>query len=281
MDAAALSLLAMPLVACLILVGILAYLGIHVLARGVVFVDLALAQVAALGTTVAFLTGHRLDGAVAYSYSLGFTFGAAGLFALSRRLRARVPQEAMIGVAYVVAAAAAIVFVDKAPHGAEHLKYILVGNILWVSAAEVLLLAVVCSAVGVFHFVFRNQLLALSFDRDVADARTLRAVAWDLAFYASFGVVITTSVQLAGVLLVFACLIVPAVFAALFATRVAWRLVLSWALGFLVAVTGILASYFLDLPTGAAVVATFGLALLLALAVRVLWRRRAPAMAEG
>ncbi len=265
MSGEVLAFLATPFLACLVLVGIHAYLGIHVLARGVIFVDIALAQIAALGTTVAFLAGHGLDGPYAYAISLGFTFAGATVFALTRSLRARVPQEAFIGIAYAVAAAAAIVFVDKAPHGAEHIKYLLVGNILWVRPGQVAVTAAIYTAVGAFHWVFRRRFLELSFGHG---AEGKGAMLWDLLFYLSFGFVITSSVQMAGVLLVFTFLVVPAVVAALFTQRVGLRLLLSWGLGFAVSALGILASYLLDLPTGAAVVATFGAGLVLALVVR-------------
>jgi zinc/manganese transport system permease protein len=275
MDLDAFALLATPFVACVILVGIHAYLGIHVLARGVIFVDIALAQVAALGTTVAFLTGHSLDGPAAYAFSLGFTFVGATVFALSRRLRERVPQEAIIGITYVVAAAAAIVFVDKAPHGAEHIKYILVGNLLWVSRAHVLAIAGIYGVLGLFHYALRDRFLRLSFEhREQASGS---AVFWDLLFYLSFGFVITSSVQIAGVLLVFSFLIVPAVFAALFTDRVRLRLLISWALGVAVSAARLILSYLLDLPTGAAIVATFGAALVLGLGARAFFPGLSPA----
>ena len=262
-----------PFLACLILVGIHAYLGIHVLARGVIFVDIALAQIAALGTTVAYLAGHHLDSMPAYFYSLAFTFVGATIFALSRSLRERVPQEAFIGITYAVASAVAILIIDKAPHGTEHIKEILVGNILWVTPKHVAVVAVIYSLIGAFHYVFRKKFLALSFDHDAVESKTGSAILWDLAFYMSFGFVITSSVQIAGVLLVFSFLIVPAVFAAMFAMRVWVRLALSWALGFVVSVAGITASYFLDMPTGAAIVATFGVSLILAALVRFVLTR--------
>ncbi len=281
MDSTALSFLIVPFLACVILVGIHAYLGIHVLARGVIFVDIALAQIAALGTTVAYLAGHGLDSTAAYFYSLGFTFVGATIFALSRNLRERVPQEAFIGITYAVASAAAILIVDKAPHGAEHIKDILVGNLLWVTSGHVVVIAVIYGLIGAFHFVFRKKFLTLSFQHDSPEAKGRSAMLWDLAFYMSFGFVITSSVQIAGVLLVFSFLIVPAVFAAMFATRLWKRLALSWSLGFLTSVAGITASYFLDLPTGAAIVATFGIALVLAALVRVTFTRLGIATDSG
>jgi zinc/manganese transport system permease protein len=268
MDSVALQFLLMPFLACLILVGIHAYLGIHVLARGVIFVDIALAQIAALGTTVALLAGFDHDSTAAYLFSLGFTFIGAAIFALSRNLRARVPQEAFIGITYAVAAALAILIVDKAPHGTEHIKEILVGNILWVSGPHVAYIAGLYAAVGLFHYIFRKKFLAISMDEDHDTPSDRKALLWDLLFYMSFGFVITSSVQIAGVLLVFSFLVVPAVFAAMFANRLSTRLAVSWILGFLVSVLGISISYAGDLPTGAAIVATFGAALLLGVIVR-------------
>ena len=259
-----------PFLACLVLTAIHVYLGLHVLARGVIFVDLALAQVAALGVTIAFLAGHAIQSEAAYWYALAFTLGGAALFAASRTRRAPVPQEAIIGIVYAVSAAAAVLVVDRAPQGGEHIKQILVGSILTVTPAEVGTLALLYAPIGVLHWLVRRPLLEISFDPEGAGAR--RAVrAWDFIFYASFGVVVTSSVRLAGVLLVFAYLIVPATAAAVLARSARGRLLVGWALGLLVSVAGLVASWTWDLPTGATVVVTFGVlvaAVAVALAVR-------------
>lgn len=275
MDSLLLQIVLAPLLACVVLVLIHSYLGIHVLARGVIFVDIALAQIAALGTTVAILTGHDEDihGTVAYFYSLGFTFLGAAIFAVSRNLRERVPQEAFIGITYAVASAAAILMVDKSAHGAEHIKHLLVGNLLTVTPGHVAVTAAIYAAVGAFHFAFRKRFLALSFDPEAPEQKTRAAMFWDLAFYMSFGFVITSSVQIAGVLLVFSFLVVPAVFAAMFANRLQARLALSWAFGIVIAVAGVFGSVLLDLPTGAAIVVAFGIGLVLASIARVAMTR--------
>ncbi|MBI4255503.1 MAG: metal ABC transporter permease [Candidatus Rokubacteria bacterium] len=260
-----LELLWAPFLACLVLTAIHVYLGLHVLARGVIFVDLALAQVAALGVTVAFLAGHPIQSEAAYWYALAFTLGGAALFAASRTRRAPVPQEAIIGIVYAVSAAAAVLAVDRAPQGSEHIKQLLVGGILTVTPAEVGTLALLYAPIGALHWLVRRPLLDISFDPEGAGAR--RAVrAWDFVFYASFGLVVTSSVRLAGVLLVFAYLVVPATAGALLARSARGRLAVGWALGVLVSVGGLAASWAWDLPTGAAVVVAFG-ALLAALAV--------------
>src|SRR5256885_11145952 len=197
-----------PFLACLVLTAIHVYLGLHVLARGVIFVDLALAQVAALGVTIAFLAGHAIQ-SDAYWYALAFTLGGAALFAASRARRAPVPQEAIIGIVYAVSAAAAVLVVDQAPQGSEHIKQLLVGNILTVTPAEVGTLALLYAPIAALHWLVRRPLLDISFDPDGAGAR--RAVPWwDFVFYASFGLVVTSSVRLPGGLLGFAPPLVPA-----------------------------------------------------------------------
>jgi zinc/manganese transport system permease protein len=247
-----------PFLACLVLTGIHVYLGLHVLARGVIFADLALAQVAALGITVAYLAGHSIQSPAAYWYALAFAVAGAALLAASRTRRATIPQEAIIGIVYVVSAAAAILVVDRAPQGSEHIKQLLVGSILTVTPGEVGALAALYAALGALHWAIRRPLLAISLDSDAARAAGRRVALWDVVFYVSFAVVVTSSVRLAGVLLVFAYLIIPAAVGALLATSVAVRLALGWGVGVLVSAAGLLAAYRWDLPTGASVVTAFG-----------------------
>jgi len=250
-----------PFLACLVLTGIHVYLGLHVLARGVIFVDLALAQVAALGITVALLAGHPIQSEAAYWYALAFTVGGSVLFSISRIHRTPIPQEAIIGIVYAVSAAAAVLVVDRAPQGSEHIKQLLVGSILTVTPAEVGTLALLYAVMGVFHWFIRRPLLKISFDPEEAVRRGLWIRWWDFLFYASFGFVVTSSVRIAGVLLVFSYLIVPAAVAALLTSSVAGRLLIGWGLGFVVSVLGLVASAAWDLPTGATVVTTFGILL--------------------
>lgn len=256
-------------VASLILTGIHAYLGVHVVERGVIFVDLSLAQIAALGTTVAYLAGYDLHSGMAYLFSLGFTFLGAAVFAFSRVHRqTRIPQEAIIGIVYAVSAAVAILVMSKATQETEHLKEMLVGNILSVTWPELGKTAVLYALVGAFHYAFRDRFLLISMDEPEAERRGLNIRLWDFLFYVSFGFVVTSSVAIAGVLLVFCFLIVPSVTAMLFAARLGPRLAIGWTMGALVSAGGVALSFVLDLPTGATIVATFGLALLLLAGVR-------------
>ena len=261
-------------VASLILTGIHAYLGVHVVERGVIFVDLSLAQIAALGTTVAYLAGYDLHSGTAYLFSLGFTFLGAAIFAISRvHRRTRIPQEAIIGIVYAVSAAVAILVMSKATQETEHLKEMLVGNILSVSWKELGKTAVLYALVGVFHFVFRKRFLLISMDEQAAERQGINVRFWDFLFYVSFGFVVTSSVAIAGVLLVFCFLIVPSVTAMLFAERLGARLAIGWGMGALVSAAGVSLSFVLDLPTGATIVATFGVTLLLVALLRWLLRR--------
>ncbi len=265
--------LAAPFVASLILTGIHTYLGVHVVERGVIFVDLSLAQIAALGATIALLLpGSAGDphAPVVYWISLGFTFVGAAIFSLIRSRRAHIPQEAIIGITYAVASAAAILAMSKSTSQAEHLKDMLVGNIISVSWPEVSKTAALYGAIGLFHYVFRRPFLAISMAHDNPDATGLNVRLWDFLFYASFGFVVTSSVAIAGVLLVFCYLIVPSVAAMLYAESIARRLAIGWTMGTIVSALGVYLSLVLDLPTGATIVCTFGAALIVLAAVRPL-----------
>jgi zinc/manganese transport system permease protein len=276
MDTGMLQFLAAPFVASLILTGIHAYLGVHVVERGVIFVDLSLAQIAALGATTAILmpiTGGDPHAPVVYWISLAFTFVGALLFSTIRGHRARIPQEAIIGICYAVASAAAILAMSKATSESEHLKDILVGNILAVSCPEVGKTAMLYGAIGVFHFIFRHQFLLISMDPKRAEAEGISIRFWDFLFYASFGFVVTSSVSIAGVLLVFCYLIVPSVAAMLYADTIGRRLAIGWTMGTIVSALGVYLSLRIDLPTGATIVVTFGLVLILMALVRPLIQR--------
>jgi zinc/manganese transport system permease protein len=248
----ALAFLWLPFLVAVCLVGIHAYFGIQVLARKVIFVDLALAQVAALGATVAFMLGHPAQSFATYGYSLAFTLAAAILLAFTRVWAARVPQEALIGVIYVVAAAAAILMIDRAPQGAEHLKQILTGNILTSNWSDLALIVPLYAAIGLLHWLLRSRLTGAG------------SLAWEFAFYATFGTVVTSSVAIAGVLLVFSFLIIPAAIGVMFASSLGRQLVIGWLAGTLTSALGLTASFALDLPTGAAMVCAFGASLAIA-----------------
>jgi zinc/manganese transport system permease protein len=281
MDLTILSFLAAPFVASLVIAGIHAYLGVHVVERGVIFVDLSLAQIAAFGATIALLmpwSNGDPHGNAAYWTSLAFTVIGAAIFATIRGHRARIPQEAIIGISYAVASAATILAISKSTSEGEHLKDMLVGNILAVSWTEVWQTAALYLVIGAFHFIFRRRFLAISMDPERAEADGISLRLWDFLFYVSFGFVVTRSVSIAGVLLVFCYLIVPSVGAMLYADTIGKRLTIGWSMGALVSALGVYLSLQLDLPTGATIVVTFGLVLIIMAAVRPLFR---PATIRG
>jgi zinc/manganese transport system permease protein len=257
-----LALLWVPFLMCLVLTGIHAYLGVHVLAREVVFVDIALAQIAALGATAAFLCGYELETWESYVSGLTATLLGALVLSLTRTRHRHVSQEAIIGIVYAVSSAGAVLLADRAPHGAEHVRAMLVGSLLSVRPAEVAKVAVLYAAIGLLHWLCRRPFFLISTDPDAAFARGWRVRLWDFVFYASFGVVVTSSVRVGGVLLVFSYLIVPALAGVALGGSVATRLLIGWGFGALVSTVGIVASAALDLPTGATVVCTFGVMLL-------------------
>ena len=272
------ALMAAPFVVCLLLVAIHGYFGLHVIARGVIFVDLALAQMAALGATAGLLLHIAPDSVAAQLLAVAATGVGAAIFAVTRTMRVqRVPHEAIIGIVYVVGSAAAMLIADQAPRGAEHIKDALVGTILWVTWPTVLKDAIAYGVIGILLVIFRRRFEMISFDPAGAARQGLRVRAWDFLFYLLFGVTVTFSVPIAGVLLVFTFLVVPAVIAFLFFKPPALPMpFLAWAAGALACTLGLWVSYASDLPTGPVIVCTFGAVLLLAAVVKWLFFR-APA----
>lgn len=269
----ALQFLWLPFLVSLILIGIHAYFGLHVLERNIVFVDLALAQIAALGATAAFMLGHAPQTTAAYAYSLGFTLLGALLLSLSRNWTGgRISQEAIVGVIYVVSSAAAVLLIDQAPQGAEHLKQILTGSILSSTGSDLAKLTALYSGVGALLWLLRNPLMSTACARQSQAEAQGRIFWWDFVFFALFGVVVTSSVAVAGVLLVFSFLIIPAAIGKLYASRISSILAIAWGAGVCASAAGLLLSYGADLPTGAVMVCVFGAALAIAAALKPLWR---------
>src|SRR6186713_630679 len=275
MDWSILQFLAPAIAATLIIAGIHTYLGLHVVERGVIFVDLSLAQIASLGAAVGVWQGYDPHEPAIYWMSLAATLIGALVFAMIKGHEANIPQEAIIGISYAVASAAVILLLSKATGEAEHLRDMLVGNILSVQWPEVWLTGGIYVVLGLFHYVFRKRFLEISIDAQAAAAKGVSVRFWDFLFYASFGFVVTRSVAIAGVLLVFCYLIVPSVGGMLFSERIGPRLAIGWVMGVVVSMLGMYVSVLFDLPTGAAIVCTFGAALIAMAAVRPLFVRKA------
>jgi len=248
-----------PFLAAIVLVGIHVYFGLHIIKRGIIFVDLSLAQVAALGMTLSLLLGYEPGTIPSYLFSLGFALAGGSIFTFTKDIEGKVPQEAFIGIVYAVSSAAAIMLVSHSPEGAEHIEHLLVGSILTVTPGVVIKTAVVYSLVGLFHWFARKKFLALTFK----NGSVRRPKFWDFIFYATFAVIVTSSVKICGVLLVFIFLVVPSVVAAIQTESIGRRLAYGWIFGLVGSALGLVLSFQLDAPTGATIVCTFGAMLLL------------------
>ncbi|WP_269474077.1 metal ABC transporter permease [Variovorax sp. PBS-H4] len=255
---------------CMLFVAIHQCFGVHVLRRGVIFVDLALAQMSALGATLAFAAGHDPASVGGIAYTLCFSAAGAALLAFARALPKGIDHEAYIGIIYVVSTAATIVAVDQSPQGAEHVKQILVGSILGISIEGLPKLALLYGVVGALLWLARRPIAQASAFAPTEHARA--HAAWDFVFYFLFGLVVTSSVAIAGILLVFCFLIIPSLIGSLFSRRPVVLHVVGWVAGTVASATGLAASYALDLPAGAALVIAFAFVLLVACLLRgVLW----------
>lgn len=257
-----------PFVACLLLPGILVYMGLHIVKREIIFVDLALAQVAALGICLAILLGHDAHDWQTTVWSGAFTLVGAAVLTLTRPSGRRVPQEALIGIVYVVAAAASFLLLSNSPEGNEELRRTIVGEVLLVRPEEVLRTFGLFVGVGVVHLIFRRRFLMLSYSPEQGRAQGVRLWIWDFLFYVLFGVVVTSFVRIGGVLLVFSYLIIPAVCANMLVTSLRGQMVVGWLVATMGGIAGLYASYRLDLPTGAAIVCALGFALILVVLLR-------------
>jgi zinc/manganese transport system permease protein len=253
-----------PLAVAIVILLTHAYFGLHIIQREVIFVDLALAQIAALGSTVAFLTGAEHGSIEGYLFAFAFTLLGALIFSVTRMDDSPVPQEALIGITFVVASAAVILLSSFSAEGTEHLRDTMTGALIWVTWPTVFKVAGAYAAIGLFHFVFRRTMLAISF----APYRVKALRTWDFVFYATFGVTITASVQIAGVLMVFSVLVIPAVIAFLYTRDFTRALLIAWGSGLIAIAAGLGLSFRLDITTGPVLVVCFGVILIIAMAFR-------------
>jgi zinc/manganese transport system permease protein len=260
--------------AALVLAGIHAYLGFHIVRRGVLFVDLALAQMAALGVALSVVLGREHDEVGSYLLALGMTMLGAALFAWLRGRARHAPLEAFIGIVFATAQALAFLLLEKTPSGAEHIKETLVGSLFTVAPRHIAVVAGLYAVVSIVHFVLRKPFMEITNDPEGAKARGRRVFLWDFLFYATFGVVVTSAVQIAGVLLVFGFLVIPAVAGVIATPRTGLALAIGWAFAFGSSVVGLLLSVTLDLPAAPSILVTLTAMLLVhGMGVSLLGRR--------
>jgi len=252
----ALDLLFPAFIVCVLMVITHTYLGLHVLARGIIFIDLALAQVAALGVSVAFLLGKESHGWESQLFAFIATLIFAFAFAKLRNIRDKIAREVTIGIVYVVATALSIVILSRSNQGMEELKSLFNGNILWTSWQEIAVIAVLYSLVITLHAVYRRKFLQLSF---AEDEKSTPSFIWEFLFFASFAVVITLAVNVAGILLVFAFLIIPTFSASLIVAGFTRQMLVGWLISLIGCVAGLFLAYHFDLPVGATIVSILGI----------------------
>ena len=265
----ALTFLFYPFLGCVLLILIHAYFGIHILERGIIFVDLAMAQFIALGIALAFLMGH--EGSARNYYAVAFAVVGASVFSMVRRIRRIVNMEAFIGVLYIFSLAGSILILDRTPHGLEEFKAILNGNILWVTPSDLLKTFMLYAAIGLLHFVFRKKFFALSYEES-------NGPFWEFLFFLSFAFVLVSSVQLAGILQVFSFLVIPALIGRLFTRSPMKILIGGWGIGLAASMIGITLSYNLDLPTAPLIVVSLSVAFFILLIYRIVWKRRSDSL---
>jgi len=256
--------LGLPFLMCLIIGAILGYFGIHVLKREVIFIDIAVAQVAAVGSLAAHLAFEAEENTlISHLFSLACVLLIAAFYAIARRKVIQISIEAVIGISYAITAAGAMFLIGIAP-GHAHAEEMLAGNLLWVTWDHIKLCLVVFTLVAFCLYIFRKPLLTISQDYEGAIAQGLQVVRWDFVFYALLGVVITVAVRVTGVVTVFSFLIIPATISALFSAHWGLRMFIALAAATVASLGGLLFAYFFDFSIGPAVALFLGAVLVVA-----------------
>ena len=266
--------LGLPFLACVLMSSILGYLGTHVLKREVIFIDIALAQIAAVGSIAAHTAfeAHG-DSLTAYLCSFGCVLLVAGFYAFVRSRIIQISLEAVIGISYAIAAAAALFLVGIAPGGHMHIQHILSGSVLWTNWNQIITSLVVFSVVGVCFYLIRKPIAEISNSYHKDTAISLRVVVWDFIFYVLLGVVIILSVQIAGVVVVFAYLIIPATISVTLVSRLGLQITIIWASVVLASLGGLLFAYYLDFSIGPAIALFLGCELVITSLIARFWPR--------
>ena len=252
-----------PFAICLLLVGVLSYFGNHILKRGIIFIDIALAQIAALGTMIGILIGLNAESMTITFFSLGFTMLVVSMFPLLKSEKEGIPIEAVIGVTYGLSLALSITLAEKIPGGSNFIKETFTGNILWTTWREVYVSFALFFAVGVVHVIFRKKFIDLSSNNAGYMSKT-EFMLLDFLFFISFAIVVVKAVTIGGIFVIFAFLIAPASIAAIFGDTWRTKVLISWGAGFVGAVLGIFFSYQFDLPNGPTIVVALGGCLIIA-----------------
>ena len=251
--------LAAPITVSIILAGILSYFGNHILSRGIIFIDIAVAQIAALGTMIGLLLGFAEESGSVKMISYIFTIAVISVFALTKFKKQVISQEAIIGIFYFLALGIAMRLAEKIPGGSNFISKTITGNLLWVTWKSVLSCLIMIVGIGIIHVIFRRQFIKISDSKNGLPYSLWKTRAYELLFYITFSMVIVKAVPIGGVFFVFTLLIAPASAATLFTDSWKKRLIWSWIIGLTVAVAGMYLSYTMHISNAQAIVTRMGL----------------------
>ncbi|MFO7575503.1 MAG: metal ABC transporter permease [Bacteroidales bacterium] len=271
--ATAISFMIGPFIACMLLIFIMVYFGIHVLEREIIFIDIALAQIAALGSAVALVvsagnSGHIHEHEARSILPYLFCLLAAGVFTLLKSKKIRIPLEAIIGIAYAVATTSAVIILDKGAGSDVHIHDMLAGSILWVSWPEIIRLLIIIAVTAGIHFIFRDKFKAVTLLYKDKETEITNPKLWDFVFYLTFGIVIVEAVNVGGILTIFGFLIIPASISALFSNRWTHRVLVGLLVGGVSTILGLYLSWVMDVPCSPTIILFLAVCLILSVLIR-------------
>ncbi|MCP4723991.1 MAG: metal ABC transporter permease [bacterium] len=251
--------LAAPIAGCIVMAGILSYFGNHILTRGLIFIDIALAQIAALGTMIGLLMGFTEDTISVEMVSLLFTMIIITIFALTKFEKQVIPQEAIIGIIYGLGLGLAWLIAEKIPGGSNFLTKTITGNILWITWGKVLAFFILFLLIAFIHYFFRKPFIRISESRKNLPYSIKKVRIYELIFYLTFSIVVVRTVPVGGIFLVFTLLIAPTAIATLFTQKWINRFIWSWIIGIAGSLAGVFVSYNMNISNGPAIVCLLGI----------------------
>ena len=261
--------LAAPITVSILLAGMLSYFGNHILTRGIIFIDIALAQIAALGTMIGLLVGFADGSAAVQIISLIFTLAIISIFALTKFEKQIIPQEAIIGIIYGLGLGIAMLLAEKIPGGSNYITKTITGNILWVTWGDVISVAILFIIVAILHLFLRKQFIKISESKENLPFSIQKVRIYELIFYITFGIVVVKAVPIGGIFMIFVLLIAPTAMATLFTQKWLNRFIWSWIIGIIGSFIGIYISYQLNISNGPAIVCLLGISVFVLAFVKI------------
>ena len=266
--------LAAPITACVLLAGILGYFGNHILSRGIIFIDIALAQIVALGTMIGLLFGFAEGSVAVQIITLIFTLIIVIFFALTKFEKQLIPQEAIIGIIYGLGLGIATLFAEYIPRGSNYITKTITGNILWCTWDEIIFAFELFVAIGIVHIFLGKNFIKITDAKDQFPFSPQKVRMMEVIFYITFGIVVVKAVPIAGIFLVFILLIAPTSIATIFTSQWKWRFIWSWIIGIVLSLVGIIISYQLDISNGPAIVCLMGISVFILAFAKIIFGKK-------